>query len=308
MQDKASRSLEIAFETFAEDIAPYLPSSGDKRKALQKIAEVSLELLSIKQSLPMDPFLKNAAQRYFGLDPLKITGLNLAAGLEVDEHRFASLYLQLTHNLILANILRLRVAPGATRKLQTHFSPAELAHFPAAKLLMENLEVEMERENGELQEVVSELRKEYELFLFVESSHEAARSFGAQTPNIREHHPSWVAFAQFLTGLAVHVHESEKAELIRQSHKIEAKRSALFESCSQLFSEYVSGKNAKKIKRQLRSNLTEIKKLEVEIEGIVSQLSVPGLHDYASFIMKKDLNQSTTFERNNISQSTGEKT
>ncbi|RYZ69265.1 MAG: hypothetical protein EOP09_07990 [Proteobacteria bacterium] len=173
---------------------------------------------------------------------------------------------------------------------------------------MQNLEVELLQENAELQEVVKGLRKEYELFLFVESSHQAARSFGTQTPNIREHHPSWVAFAQFLTGLAVHVHESEKAELIRQSHKIEAKRAALFESCSELFAESVSVKNAKKIKRQLRSNLTEIKKLEAEIEGIVSQLSVPGLHDYASFIMKKDLNQSTTFERNNISQSTGEKT
>lgn len=306
--DKTSRFLEISFENFAEEIKPLLPKQPARRKAFQTIIELTLELTEMKKSLLKDPFLKNAAQRYFGLDPLKISALNLAHSLEADEVRFFTLYIELTHHLILATVMRLRVQPGASRKFHTLFTPSELAHIPAAQILMDNLERELTAEHIELQEAVTELRKEYELFLFAQSSHEAARSFGAMAPNVPAHHPSWVAFAQFLTGLAVHVHESEKALLIEQSHKIEAKREALFASCSELFAKAGEAKESRKICRQLRSNLAEIQRLEAEIEAIVSQLSVPGLHDYASFIMKKNSEQSTTFELNNISQSTGDKT
>lgn len=302
------RSLEIAWENFVKELAPYLPENAQRKKVLERIVDISLELSAIKQSLKKDPYLKNAAQRYFGLDPLKISALNLAFRLESDELRFLNLYLQLTHKLILANILRLRIIPQSPKKLQTLFSAQELAHYPAAQEMMNGLEQDLLEERRELEHRVSELRTEYEMHLFVESSHEAARSFGATVPNIRQHHSSWVAFAQFLTGLAVHVHESQKAALIHKSHRIAAKRETLFESCAELFAKAALGRDDKKVRRQLRNNLAEIKKLEAEIEATLGELSVPGIHDYASFIMKKTPDGSKTFELNNISQSTGEKT
>lgn len=302
------RSLEIAWENFEEEIAPWLPESGERRKVLQKIASLAADLSTLAQSVHQDPFLKNAAQRYFGLDPLKISALNLAHSLEEDEYRFLHLYLQLTHRLILANIMRLRVVPIGSKKLQTQFMAQELAHYPAALELMEGLEADLREEQAELQAKVNRLRSEYEMFLFVESSHEASRSFGAKSPNIRAHHSSWVAFAQLLTGLAVHVHEEQKAALIKKSRRIEAKRDALFESCAELFTKVAQSGDAKKIHRQLATNLAEIKKLESEIETTLSELSVPGLHDYASFIMKKNPEGSKTSEPNNISQRTGDKT
>ena len=302
------RSLEIAWETFEEEIAPWLPQNGDRHKALQKIASLSAELTVIMQSVQEDPFLKNSALRYFGLHPLKISALNLAHSLQADEHHFLSLYLQLTHRLILTNILRLRLMPHGSKKLHTQFSAQELAYFPAALELMEALEKDLEEEHTELQAKVDQLRREYEMFLFVESSHEASRSFGAKTPDILAHHTSWVAFAQLLTGVAVHVHEEQKAGLIRKSRRIEAKRDALFESCAELFAKASQPGDAKKIYRKLSTHLAEIKKLEVEIETTLAELSVPGLHDYASFIMKKNPDGSKTSELNNISQRTGGKT
>lgn len=306
------RTLEMAFENFESEIANFLPKDSDRRKVMAKIVELSLELHSIKLSIEKDPFLKNAATRYFGLDPLKISALNLAHALESDEERFLRLQFDLTYKLILVNVIRLRVSPQTTRKLQSHFTGQELAHYPAARELMEHLEKDLVTDNAELQQTISALREEYEQYLFVESAHEAARSFGASSPNVRAHHSSWVAFSQFLTGLAVHVHEAEKAELIKKSRRIEAKREALFQSCAELLAKAAAGKDAKRIRRQLSVNLTEIKKVEAEIETALRELSVPGLHDYTSFIMKKDPDPSTTFELNKLSQSqsqsTGDKT
>lgn len=300
------RSLEIAWDGFMSELSPYLPEAP-RRKTLEKIVDVSLEISAIKESLKKDPFLKNAAQRYFGLDPLKISALNLAFRLESDELRFINQYLQLTHQLILANILRMRIIPQASKKFQTLFSPSELAHYPAAQDMMNGIEKDLLEEARELEQRVNELRTKYELHLFEESSHEASRSFGATSPNIRQHHSSWVAFAQLLTGLAVQVHESQKSALVAKAHKISARRETLFESCAELFAKASVPGHDKKVKRQLRNNLAEIKKLEKEIETTLQELSVPGIHDYASFIMKKTPDESKTSELN-ISQSTGEKT
>ncbi len=303
-----TRTLEIALETLEEELMAQLPKDPEIRRLYLKIAEISRDLNDIKMKMENDPFLKEAGFHYFGLDPLKISGLNLSYAIEADEHRFLFLYLKLSYNLILANLLRHRIVPKAKAELQIHFTQDELLHYAAAAEMMQGIEEELRLEAEELKEEEKEHRKNYESFLFVQSSHEAAKSFGAYRPDIKNHHPSWKAFSQLLTSLAVKIHESESQDFIIKCRKMNARREAIFENCAELFAQINAGEDGKKIYRQLSSHLSDIQKLETEIETTLSGLAVPGLHDYASFIMKKNRDEGTTFELNPISPKTGEKT
>lgn len=299
--------LETQWEAWELELKDYQPSSPERRKASHKIAEIWAQLVESSQRLQQDLLSKDPGQRYFGLDPLKISALNMALAIETDEHTFLSLYLKLTHNLILSNIMRLRILPNANRKMQAQFQAAELSSFPMARAHFDEQEQDLWKARIKLQNDIADLREDYELFVFAESSYEAARSFGTQKPDIQNHR-AWQAFSQLLTGVALHIHEEHKAQLIKRSRRIQTQRDALFENCAQLLARRSEGKDAKKVRRQLRHNLSEIKRLEQAIESTLSELSVPGLGDQASLLVKKKPGEATTFQLNKLSQSNGDKT
>ncbi|MBC7530503.1 MAG: hypothetical protein H7318_02930 [Oligoflexus sp.] len=302
------QDLEVQWNQWELELTDYQPSSPERRKASNKIAEIWAELVETSQRLQQDPIAKDPGQRFFGLDPLKISALNMALAIETDEHSFLNLYLKLTHNLILSNIMRLRILPSGSRKMQAQFQAAELSSFPMAHLYFEEQERDLWKARIKMQNDIAELREEYELFVFAESSYEAARSFGAQKPDIQNHRVSWQAFSQLLTGVSLQIHDEQKNFLIKRSKRIQSQREALFEDCAQLLARKGEGMDVKKVRRQLRHNLSEIKRLEQEIEITMRELSVPGLGNQASLLVKKKPGEATTTQLNKLSQSTGDKT
>jgi hypothetical protein len=301
-------TLEEEWTAWENELKQYEPRSSERRKALHKIAEIWSQLVETSQRLQADPLAKDPGQRYFGLDPLKISALNMALAIETDESTFLSLYLRMTHSLILSNIMRLRVLPSGSKKLQTQFHTLELVNFPKAKMHFEELERDLWKTRVKIQNEIADLREEYEMFVFTESSYEAARSFGTSKPDIQNHRSSWLAFSKFLTGVAVQIQAEHRAMLIKKSNRISAQREAIFENCAELLARKGEGKDAKKVQRHLRHNLTEIKRLENEIEATLSELSIPGLGDNVSLLVKKKPEQATTFQLIKNSQSTGDKT
>jgi len=303
-------SLEAQWNVWELEVKEFEPISADRRKALFKIAAIWDDLAILTHEVQRDHLANDKGLRYLGLNALKIAALNMAQKIEADEVSYFNLTLQLTHNLILTNILRLRIFPNAPHKLRSQFQATELGVFLTAKTHFEKQEKDLWEERQRLQDEIAALRDDYEMFVFTESSFEAARSFGAQRPDVQSHRSSWNAFSKLLTGMALQIREEHRPHLIKRCAKIQAQREALFENCSLLLArrEKENGKDVKRVQRQLRHNLAEIKRLEKEIELTLTELSIPGIGDQASLVVKKSPEQATTFQLIKLNQSTGDKT
>ncbi|MBC7658294.1 MAG: hypothetical protein H7249_01150 [Chitinophagaceae bacterium] len=302
-------ALEELWTTWEKEVKDLEPFSIERKKAVSRITELWTDLGYISQRLERIPAVRDPSQRYFGLDPLKISALNIAQNIENDEFNLITLYFQHTHNLILSNILRLRVLPEAARKTQLlqFFTTADIASLGKAQYHLDHEEQALWQARAKMQIEIGELREAYGHFLFEESSYEAARSFSTDVA-AGTSRQAWVAFSQLLTGMSLHIHDENKAFVVKKSSRIEAQRESLFESCALLLAKKADGKDAKRMRRQLRQNLTDLKRLESEIESTLSELSNPASSDPASLVVKKNAEQATTFQLTKISQSTGDKT
>ncbi len=302
------QSLEVQWNAWELELKDFEPISPERRRALFKIAGIWAQLATLSEDLQKDYLSNDKGLRYLGLNALKIAALNRVQKIEGDEVSYMHLCLQLTHNLILTNILRLRLHPGAHQKLKTQFQPEEISLYLSAKELFTKQEKDLWADRNALQKAIADLKEEYEMFVFTESSYEAARSFGTKKPDIESHRSSWNAFSQLLTSMALSIHEEQRGEFIKRCGRINAQREQLFESCRRLLEKQAAGKDVKRVQRQLRHNVLEITRLEKEINTALSELSVPGLGDQVSLRVKINPEQVTTFQRIKLSQTTGDKT
>ncbi len=302
-------NLEAEWHEWDETIKQFREGTPERIALIEGITALWIEIAELTKTFQKEINVKDPAVRYYGLDPLKITALKVTQDIETGEIAFVSDYLQLAHGLILGNIIKHRLFGVPIKELQTSFSPAELTHFAQTIEHLKTQQETLEATKKDLNEEIRELRQEYEEFLFAESSHEAARSFGSETPNIGHDRHSWDAFAQFLTSVSLKLREEHKPAFVKRCRKIEAKRQALFESSAGLLAKLDAPiKDARRVQKQLQANLTEIKRLEEEIEATIAELDVPGLGDQSAFVVKKTPEQATTFGPNKTRQNTGDKT
>jgi hypothetical protein len=184
-------------------------------------------------------------------------------------------YADYLDKLLWLNLLRGRLL-GRKNPFRLDIADTDIQAILQKRQSMEQTEVNLQDELRVLHKQEAKLRQQYERFQFEESNRLAAQSFATFNRPLTSQRPTFDAFVRLLRTLAVHMsHSRGQVKKIQQLAVNFTKRSQiLMEECSGLLRQDPQANTSQKRRnlRLMQQNLTEMKRLESEIETTLSAL------------------------------------
>lgn len=203
-------------------------------------------------------------------------------------------YADYLDKLLWLNLLRGRLL-GRKNPFRLDISDTDMQAILQKKHSLEQTEATLQEDIRQLQKQEARLRQQYQRFQFEESNRLAAQSFATFNRPLASQKPTFDAFGRLLRTLAVHMsHSRGQVKKIQQLAVNFTKRSqTLMEECSALLRQDPQANTSQKRRdlRLMQQNLTEMKRLESEIETTLSALGP--LPPHRSVLRVKKASRST---------------
>ena len=198
-------------------------------------------------------------------------------------------YADYLDKLLWLNLLRGRLL-GRKNPFRLDIADTDVAALLQKKQSLEQTEITLQEDLDELKRQESKLRQQYQRFQFEESNRLAAQSFANFSRSMASQRPTFEAFSRLLRTLSVHVsHSRGQTKKIQHLAVNFTKRSqSLMEECSALLRQDPTANTSQKRRdlRLMQQNLTEMKRLETEIETTLTALAPVPQHGPALRLKK----------------------
>ncbi len=210
---------------------------------------------------------------------------------------FSTRYGDYLEKLLWLNLLRGRLL-GQKKPFQLDLGEAEIKQMLSRKQSLEQSEQMLDQELKAMQEREQFMRQRYESFQYEEASRQAALSFMAPTSSLSTQRTAFDALGRLLRTMAAHTaHEAPQVKKIQKMTVNFTRRSqTLMEQCSELLRQGmgVDGSQRNRALRLMQQNLTELRRLETDIDTTLSALGPTARQKRPSFIVKKFGKQAKT--------------
>lgn len=210
---------------------------------------------------------------------------------------FASRYADYLEKLLWLNLMRGRLF-GIKKHFQLDMGEQDVQQMLKRKQSLEQSEQLLLQEVKIMQEREQALRRRYDNFQYEEATRQAAQSFMAPLSNLSSQRTAFEAFGRLLRTMAAHAsHDGPQVKKIQRMTVNFTKRSqTLMEHCSELLRQGtgVRGSQRRSTLRLMQENLSELQRLEAEIDTTLSVLTPGSQQKRPSFIVKKVLKQAKT--------------